>query len=58
MKTRVNITINKDLHDKHKGKFSAKVRDCLKLKDTLQELKEQYPNDQMLGAVVRNILNN
>jgi hypothetical protein len=56
MKTRVNISINKDLHDKHKGKFSAKVRECLKLKDTLQELKEQYPNDQMLGAVVRNIL--
>jgi hypothetical protein len=58
MKTRVNITINKDLHDKHKGKFSAKVRECLKLKDTLQELKEQYPNDQIFGAVVRSLLNN
>jgi hypothetical protein len=55
---KVLITIDQDLHDRHKGKFSAKVRECLKLKDTLQELKTQYPNDQIFGAVVRSLLNN
>jgi hypothetical protein len=52
------IYISPELWEKHKGKFSAKVRECLKFKDTLQELKTQYPNDQIFGAVVRSLLNN
>jgi len=53
---KTSISIPETLHKKHKGNFSAKVRESLEFQDKVRELIKQYPNDQMLGAVVRNIL--
>jgi predicted thioesterase len=52
-----SINISKELWEKHsKGNFSQRVVDALEFYEKAKELKKQYPNDQMLGAVVRNVL--